>query len=86
MVELERARGMLEMLGLSQSADALDAHLEYATREQPTYIKFLNRLLDSESESRKKRSEETRLKLSSSHKRRRLPSLISASSLALMSV
>jgi len=64
MVELERARGMLEMLGLAQSADALDAHLEYAAREQPTYIKFLNRLLDSESESRKKRSEETRLKLS----------------------
>lgn len=38
--------------------------LEYATREESTYLRFLNRLLDDESDARRRRSEETRLKLS----------------------
>lgn len=45
-------------------AQNLDAHLEKAVRETPTYITFLCQLLDAESEARKQRSEETRLKLS----------------------
>jgi len=64
MVELERARLMLENLGLTQSALALDNHLEYATREESTYLRFLNRLLEDETEVRRRRSEETRLKVS----------------------
>lgn len=59
MVELERARLMLENLGLTQSALALDNHLEYATREESTYLRFLNRLLEDETEVRRRRSEET---------------------------
>ena len=64
MVELEHARLMLENLGLAQSALTLDSHLEYATREESTYLRFLNRLLSDESDARRRRSEETRLKLS----------------------
>lgn len=64
MMELERARILLENLGLVQSSLTLDGHLEYATREESTYLSFLNRLLEDESDVRRKRSEETRLKLS----------------------
>lgn len=64
MVELEHARLMLENLGLAQSALTLDSHLEYAIREESTYLSFLNRLLADESDARRRRSEETRLKLS----------------------
>lgn len=64
MIELERARTILDDLGLAHSAQALDAHLEAAAHEEPTYLSFLNRLLDAENNARKVRSEETRLKLS----------------------
>lgn len=64
MVELEHVRDSLDALGLAHSAQALDAHLELAAHEQPTYLSFLNRLLDAENDVRKVRSEETRLKLS----------------------
>lgn len=64
MVELEHVRLMLENLGLTQSALTLDSHLEYATREESTYLRFLTRILQDESDIRRKRSEETRLKLS----------------------
>ena len=64
MVELEHVRLMLENLGLSQSALTLDSHLEYSTREESTYLRFLSRLLEDECDARRKRSEETRLKLS----------------------
>jgi DNA replication protein DnaC len=64
MVELERARNLLESLGLAQSAFALDAHLDWAAREDTTYLSFLNRILEDESDARRKRSEETRLKVS----------------------
>ncbi len=61
MVEIERARNLLELLGLSQSAITIDAHLDRAAREESTYLSFLNRILEDESDARKKRSEETRL-------------------------
>lgn len=64
MVELEQTRMMLESLGLSQAAVTLDAQLDYATRTEITYLDFLNRLLGDESDFRRKRSEETRLRLS----------------------
>lgn len=64
MVELERARNLLEGLGLNQSSVTLDAQLDHAAREDSTYISFLNRLLDDESDFRRARSEETRLRVS----------------------
>jgi hypothetical protein len=42
MIELEQARARLEELGIHQGSSILDACLERATREQPTYIGFLN--------------------------------------------
>jgi DNA replication protein DnaC len=50
--------------GLTQSAIALDAHLDYAAREDSSCLSFLNRLLNDESDARRKRSEETRLMVS----------------------
>lgn len=64
MVELEHTRMMLENLGLSQLVVSLDAHLESATRQESTYLSFLNRLLEDETDARRRRSEETRLKVS----------------------
>lgn len=63
-MELERARQQLETLGLEKASDALDAQLEQAARTQCTYVDFLNTLLQCEADERRKRSEETRLKLS----------------------
>lgn len=40
MVELEHVRDSLDALGLAHSAQALDAHLELAAHEQPTYLSF----------------------------------------------
>lgn len=68
MLELDRARQMLENMGMSRAAEVLDSQLETATRKEGTYLEFLNLLLDSEADERRRRSEETRLKLS------RLPS------------
>ena len=64
MVELEQTRLMLENLGLSQAAITLDSHLDYAARSEITYLEFINRLLKDEADFKRKRSEETRLKLS----------------------
>jgi len=64
MIELERTRLMLENLGLAQAALTLDSHLDYAARSEITYLEFINRLLEDEVDFRRKRSEETRLKLS----------------------
>ena len=55
---------MLENLGLTQAALTLDSHLDYAARSEMTYLEFINRLLKDEADFRRKRSEETRLKLS----------------------
>jgi DNA replication protein DnaC len=64
MVELEYARKLLSELGLETSSDILDARLEAASHNEITYLSFLNDLLEAEKQMRKKRSEETRIKLS----------------------
>lgn len=64
MLELERALTLLEELDLKEAALALDSHLEQAARGEPTYLDFLNGLLEAECAARRKRSEETRMKLS----------------------
>ena len=64
MVELEHTRQMLCEMGLSTAAELLDAHLEKAVHGEMTYIRFLEELLSSEQLERRRRSQETRLKLS----------------------
>ena len=64
MIELERSRKLLGDFGLSTAAELLDASLEEASRHEMTYATFLCGLLDTEEQARKRRSEETRLKLS----------------------
>jgi DNA replication protein DnaC len=63
-MELERAHQQLESLGLEKASLALDSQLEQALKGQNTYVDFLNDLLQCEADERRKRSEETRLKLS----------------------
>jgi len=63
MIELEQARARLHELGLEQAALQLDAQLEAASREQSTYLAFLNHLLDVETSERQKRNLEVRTKL-----------------------
>ena len=64
MIELEHTRDLLRELGLSTAAELLDARLEAATHSELTYLSFLEGLLDVEKSERKRRSEETRMKLS----------------------
>lgn len=63
MVELEHARALLEQMGLSTSAQLLDAQLECSLHAQQTYAQFLNELLSHEQQERERKSRETRLKL-----------------------
>jgi DNA replication protein DnaC len=63
MIELEQVRARLEELGIQQGAATLDACLERATREQLTYIGFLNDLLGQEITQRQQRNLEVRTKL-----------------------
>lgn len=63
MVDLEHARALLEDMGLHTAAELLDAQAEKSMHEQHTYVQFLNELLTSEQQERKRKSEETRLKL-----------------------
>lgn len=64
MVELEHSREMLNSLGLHTAAELLDAQLEDASHKEPTYLSFLGGLLETEQQERKRRSEETRIKMS----------------------
>jgi DNA replication protein DnaC len=64
MLEFEKATLQLENLGLEKAAAVLTSQLESAAKSDCTYLDFLNNLLNSEVEERRKRSEETRLKLS----------------------
>ena len=64
MVELEHSRELLQNMGLTTAANLLDAHLEAATSSEATYLSFLSGLLDTEQTERKRRSEETRIKMS----------------------
>jgi len=63
MIELEQVRLRLHELGLEQAALQLDAQLEAASRNQSTYLSFLNHLLDTEISERQKRNLEVRTKL-----------------------
>ena len=63
MVDLEHARALLEDMGLHTAAELLDAQAEKSMHGQHTYVQFLNELLTSEQQERKRKSEETRLKL-----------------------
>ena len=64
MVELEHARELLDGMGLNTAASLLDAQLERSTHPEDTYVHFLDELLTLEHTERKRRSEETRIKLS----------------------
>jgi len=64
MVELEHSRDLLQNMGLTTAANLLDAYLEVATGSEATYLSFLSGLLDAEQTERKRRSEETRIKMS----------------------
>lgn len=64
MVELEHARDLLESLGLKTAAELLDAQLELSLKTENTYLAFLLELLTLEDTERKRRSEETRIKMS----------------------
>ena len=65
MVEYEHTQQLLEEMGLTTAAALLDAKLDEAARnEDMTYLSFLHCLLEEEYETRKRRSQQTRLKLS----------------------
>lgn len=64
MVELEHTRSLLKELGLNTASEILDAKLEDASHREITYLSFLDELLNVEKQERKRRSEETRIKLS----------------------
>ncbi len=64
MVELEHARELLETMGLHTASELLDAQLERSAGAEDTYVHFLDELLSLEYTERKRRSEETRIKLS----------------------
>lgn len=65
MVEYEQTQQLLTEMGLTTAAALLDAKLDEAARkEDMTYLGFLNQLLIEEEKARKRRSQQTRLKLS----------------------
>jgi DNA replication protein DnaC len=64
MFELEHTRNLLYELGLNTASDLLDAKLEDAMHKDATYLSFLSELLEAEIQEKKRRSEETRIKLS----------------------
>lgn len=63
-VELEHAHELLDTMGLHTAAELLDAQLERSSHAENTYIWFLDELLTLEHAERRRRSEETRIKLS----------------------
>ena len=63
MVEIEHARELLDSMGLHTSAALMDAQLERSTHAEHTYVNFLDELLTLEHTERKRRSEETRIKM-----------------------
>lgn len=65
MVEHEHTLKLLDDMGLTTAAQLLDAKLDEAARDDDiTYLDFLHNLLAEEESARKRRSEQTRLKLS----------------------
>lgn len=64
MLELERAKSLLDQFGLGTAALLLDARLETASKGDITYLNFITGLLEDEYSQRRARSQATRLKLS----------------------
>ena len=64
MVELEHTRSLLAEMGLTTAAELLDAQLEKSIHDNLTYVQFLDCLLSSEQMERRRKSQETRMKLS----------------------
>ena len=63
MIALERARQHLLALGLKDAAEALDARLEHAAKQEVPYADFLVDLLETELAVRRRRYLDTRTKL-----------------------
>lgn len=64
MLELERAKELLDKFSLGTASMLLDAKLEMAAKREDTYLTFLVELLEDENNQRRIRSQEARLKLS----------------------
>jgi DNA replication protein DnaC len=64
MIELARAKELLDKFGLLTASTLLDSKLEMAVKREDTYLAFLLEVLDDENRQRLIRSQETRLKLS----------------------
>lgn len=64
MIELERCQKQLDDFGLTTASQMLLNQLEKANQQDTTYLSFLTELLSGEERTRRRRSEETRLKLS----------------------
>jgi DNA replication protein DnaC len=65
MVEYEHTLKLLDDMGLTTAEQLLDAKLDEAARDDEiTYLDFLHGLLLEEEQARRRRSEQTRLKLS----------------------
>ena len=64
MLELEHSRELLICMGLGTAAELLDGQLERSLHEEHTYLRFLDELLTLEQNERKRRSEETRIRMS----------------------
>ena len=64
MLELNRAKELLEKFGLPTASLLLDAKLETASKNEDTYLTFLLELLADENGQRQIRGQEMRLKLS----------------------
>lgn len=64
MVELEHARNILSELGLDTASELLEAKIEDAIHKNATYLTFISELLEAEIQEKRRRSEETRIKLS----------------------
>jgi DNA replication protein DnaC len=62
--DLEHTHDCLEKLGLHTGCQLLESRLEDASKRELTYLDFLSEFLDIELDERKRRSEETRTKLS----------------------
>jgi len=63
MIALEKARGYLEQLGLSQAAAMLESRLEAAAHKELPYAEFLADLLGIEASARRERYLKTRTRL-----------------------
>ena len=62
MIELEHARTLLSDMGLTMSAQLLDAQIERSAGSHDTYVQFLDGLLTSEKQERDRRNLDFRIR------------------------